>query len=76
MTTLEKEKPNLTKPTFVLASEHQKAFDTLKIASTTAIVLGYPDFTREFILETDAPLRGLGAVLSQVDDTGKVHVIA
>ena len=67
---------NLTQPTFVWASEHQKAFDTLKVALTTAPVLGYPNFNREFILETDASLRGLGAVLSQVDETGKVHVIA
>ena len=39
-------------------------------------MLGYPNFNREFILETDASLRGLGAVLSQVDDTGNVCVIA
>ena len=39
-------------------------------------MLEYPNFTREFILETDASLRGLGALLSQVDDTGKVHVLA
>ena len=39
-------------------------------------MLGYLNFNREFILETDASLRGLGAVLSQVDDTNKVHVIA
>ena len=57
-------------------SEHQKAFDTLKVALTTPQVLGYPDFNTEFILETDASQRGLGAVLSQADDTGKVHVIA
>ena len=44
-------------------SEHQKAFNALKVALTTSPVLGYPNFNREFILETDASLRGLGAVL-------------
>ena len=46
LTTLEKEKSNLSKPSFVLVSEYQKAFDGLKITLTTALVLGYPDFTR------------------------------
>ena len=76
MTTLEDKKLDSTKPSFVWVSEHQKAFDTFKVALTTALVLGYPNFEREFILETDASLRGLGAVLSQFDDTGKVRVIA
>ena len=70
------EKLDLTPPELVWASEHQKAFDALKLALTTAPVLGYPDFDREFILETDASLRGLGTVLSQVDEEGKTHVIA
>ena len=66
----------MTPPKFVWASEHQKAFDALKLALTTPPVLGYPNFERKFILKTDALLRGLGAVLSQVDEEGKTHVIA
>ena len=76
VTSLGEKNLNLTKPSFVWVSKHQKAFDTLKLVLTTFPVLGYPDFNREFSLETDASLRRLGAVLSQVDDTGKVHAIA
>ena len=75
VTTLDEKKLDLRQPAFVWASEHQKAFDVLKVALTMAPVLGYPNFNKEFILETDASLRGLGAVLSQIDENGMVHVI-
>jgi len=38
-------------------------------------VLEYPSFDRDFILETDASIKGLGAVLFQRQD-GKLHPIA
>ena len=62
--------------TFEWTIEHQEAFDALKEALCTAPVLGYPNFSREFILETDASLKVLGAILSQQQKDGSVHVIA
>ena len=56
--------------------EHQEAFDALKEALCSAPVLGYPNFSREFILETDASLKGLGTILCQQQKDGSIHVIA
>ena len=52
-----------------------KAFDSLKIALTSAPILGYADFNQPFILEVDASNKGLGAVLSQRIGS-RVHVVA
>ena len=56
--------------------KHQEVFDALKEALSTAPVLGYPDFSKEFILEIDASLNGLGTILSQQGKDGQIHVIA
>ena len=68
--------PELRPKEFEWMPKHQKAFDALKEALVTAPVLGYPNFSREFMLETDASLQGLGAVLSQQGDSWKLCMIA
>lgn len=59
----------------VWTDECQKAFDVLKMKLTSAPILAYPDFTKPFILQTDASLDGCGAVLVQ-EQEGKERVIA
>ena len=61
---------------FVWGPECQAAFENLKRLLTSSPVLVFPDFTRGFILETDASGTGLGAVLAQEQADGSVRPIA
>ena len=53
----------------------QTAFDTLREKLVSAPILAFPDFSRSFILDTDASDEGIG-VLSQSQEDAKEHVIA
>ena len=65
------------KPNQVLwTAECDMAFQELKSILCSSPVLASPDFTRSFILQTDASERGVGAVLSQCDGDGQEHPIA
>ncbi len=54
--------------------ECTRAMEELKDRLTSPPILGYPDFTRPFIVETDASFDGLGAVLSQDQEEGRVVI--
>ena len=70
----EMKKSNL--PEFQWTPSCQEGFDQLKKALMEAPVLAYPDYSKPFILETDASLKGLGdedewiAVSYKVEDQG------
>ena len=57
-------------PPFEWTASHLDSFNKLKDALTSAPILAYPDYVKPFILETDASLKWLGAVLTQEDDEG------
>ena len=61
---------------YTWTNDQQNSFDKLKEKLITSPILQYPDFTKEFILYTDAFGVGLGAVLSQLDEDKNEHVIA
>ena len=67
----------LLKKEFVLAwsEEAQKSFDIFHNCLLTAPILNYPNFQKLFIVQTDASLFAVGAMLSQLDDENVEHPI-
>lgn len=64
------------KTLFQWTAECQHAFEELRCRLTTAPVLAYPDYTKPFVLDTDASDVGIGAVLAQCDEDGHERVVA
>ncbi|MBW0474408.1 hypothetical protein O181_014123 [Austropuccinia psidii MF-1] len=71
----EKLPPHCAYSPFILNEEALSQFQILKDAFTTAPILSHFNPSLPTIVETDAPDCALGAVLSQVNDSGK-HPIA
>ncbi len=61
---------------FVWQESHQQAFNQLVESLASAPVLGFADFSKPFILHTDASADGLGAVLYQEQDHRRVIAYA
>ncbi|XP_003372963.1 reverse transcriptase family protein [Trichinella spiralis] len=60
---------------FSWSNETEEAFQRLKRALTTALILAFPRFDIPFIIDTDASETSIGAVLSQKHDPEGERVI-
>ena len=76
-------KPRLKRAGQVLSSssvkwtrEHTQVVEELVNFLVAPPVMAYPDFEKPFAVHVDASMEGLGAVLYQQDDAGKLHVVA
>ena len=58
-----------------LSEEALKVFERLKQDCMNSPVLAFADYTKDFLLETDASKEGLGAVLSQKQEDGWFHPV-
>ena len=70
-----KTKSRVRYPPLEWGTDQQQAFDKLKQACCDTPILGFADYSKPFLLHTDASTEGIGAVLHQEED-GIKHVIA
>ncbi|CAF1550225.1 unnamed protein product [Rotaria magnacalcarata] len=66
--TLNQQKMNKSK--FLLSDDARTAFHELKKILTTDLILGLPDDTLQFKIQSDASVDGIGAVLLQITPNG------
>ena len=66
---------NPKKASIVWTDECKAANAKLIEMITSSPILSYADFEKQFILQTDASKKVLGAILYQKDDDGRMHVI-
>ena len=60
---------------FLWSPPCQEAFERLKTLLSEAPLLAFPNFNRDFVLETDASGVALGAVLAQVQEDGTTRPV-
>ena len=60
---------------FTWEAEQEAAFAEVKTALVSKPLLRYPDYSKPFILHTDASLYGLGCVVSQKFEDGQEHPV-
>ena len=59
-----------------LSKDALEAFQALKQACMSSPILAFAEYTKDFLLETDASKEGLGAVLSQKQADRHYHPVA
>lgn len=61
---------------FHWGDEQQQSFDVLRNILMSEKVLAYPDFSKEFYCDTDACRKGIGCIVSQKAENGKLKPIS
>lgn len=71
MSKILKELCSTSKENFMCTETRENVFEMIRNALTKAPILVFPNFDKEFILDTDT----IGEVLSKTDELGREHVV-